>query len=154
MYTRKLFSIFVLSLRVCHGLSPRMCSQLHVNLRRMCLLLWLDGIFYKRQWDQLEWYSCYAERRPYWFSAWGIYQLLMKVSGILQLERGNFSLSSLTSVRFYLLYFYTPGEYTFQTDKPPRRTVHFNIFSPSMLFLVLKSSLSKINASFDFSFID
>lgn len=133
MYARNLFSISILSLWVCHVLSPRMCAQLHVNLRRMCLLLWLDGIFYKCHWDQVEWFSCYAERRPYWFSAWGIHQLLMKVSGTLQLERANFSISSLTSIRFYLLYFYTPGEYTFQTHKFPRRTLTY--FHPQYFFL-------------------
>ena len=154
MYARNLFSISTLSLLVCHVLSPRMCAQLHGNLRRMCLLLWLDGLFYKCHWDQVEWFSCDAEWCPYWFSAWGIHQLSMKVSGTLQLERGTFSISSLTSIRFYLLYCYTPGEYTFPIDKSPRRTVHFNIFSPSILFLVLKSGLSKINASFDFFFID
>lgn len=67
---------------MCQGfLWPKMWSMSHVSWR-ICILFLLDGLLYRCQFHRADWWCCWVQLCPYWFSACWIWSLLQ--SGVLR----------------------------------------------------------------------
>ena len=76
----------------------------YVSLRRICILLLLDEIFYKCQLSQVDWWCCSVQWYFYWLSVCQFCQLLIEICWSLNSNSGHNSFC-FCSVWFCFTYF-------------------------------------------------
>lgn len=153
MYTRKLFSILFFHLGYVMFYHPECVPSCMWTWEECaCCYGWMEYSINANE-INLNDTAVTLAVCPYWFQPEGSIQLLMKVSGILQLERGNFSLSSLTSVRFTSYIFILLASTHFRLINLQGELSTLTYFHPQC-FSLSWNLVSQVLASFDFSFID
>ena len=45
------------------------CWMFHVSLRTMCILIWIGEVVYRCPFYTVDWWCCWVQLCPYWFSA-------------------------------------------------------------------------------------
>ena len=119
----------------------------HVSLGRMCILLFLDWVFYKHQLNQVGWLCYSGKLYPYWYSPCLIYQLLKWKSPAITVDSFISSCRPVSFATHILMLFL--GTHTLKTIRSSRTIgslIGVSLY-PWYIFFVLMPVLPEINVA-------
>lgn len=123
----------------------------HVSVRKMCIPLFLDGVFYKCQLVQIDWWCYLGKMYIYRFSA-GLISHLLIGGLVVSNSKSGFLVSPFNSVTFalYISVLFWLGAFTYRIVVFLENCPLYRYGMPSLsltLFLALKSALYEISTA-------